>query len=77
MEILRELSHTGTIVPICSFLLVFGIIASIQWRKVRQAEIELPLKQQTLALKQQMVESGMSAGEIERVLKAQPTEVSA
>ena len=33
------------------------------WRKVREAE-------QTAALKQSMVEKGMSADEIERVLKA-------
>jgi hypothetical protein len=35
------------------------------WRKVREAE-------QTAALKQTMVDKGMSADEIERVLKAGP-----
>lgn len=42
--------------------LLFAIIYSVQWRKVRIAEMEL-------SLKSQMIERGMSAEEIERVLR--------
>ena len=43
---------------------IIGVIAT-NWRKVREAE-------QNAALKQSMVNRGMSADEIERVLKAGP-----
>jgi len=76
MELIRVLTENGVIIPIVGMIFAFGIIAIAQWRKYRQADLELPLKMQTLALKQQMVESGMSASEIERVLKAQQPDVS-
>jgi Na+-translocating ferredoxin:NAD+ oxidoreductase RnfG subunit len=47
------------------------IVVASQWRKVRVAELEV-------ILKQQMVDKGMSAAEIEQVMKASndPGEVS-
>jgi hypothetical protein len=59
---------------ILCILFIFGgwvIVAVVRsftdnWRKVREAE-------QAAALKQSMVDKGMSAADIERVLKAGPT----
>jgi hypothetical protein len=44
-------------------LMIAIIVVASQWRKVRVAEVEG-------ALKQQMVDKGMSAAEIEQVMKA-------
>src|SRR5690242_6370285 len=52
-------------------LMIAVIVIASQWRKVRVAEVEG-------ALKQQMLDKGMSAAEIEQVMKASndPGEVS-
>jgi hypothetical protein len=44
-------------------LIVLGVVIANQWRKIRQAEIQA-------ALKQDMLERGMSAEEIKLVLEA-------
>ena len=51
---------------------VIATVAITQWRKYRQARVEAVLKRSIIDLKQQMIERGMSAEEIERVLNAQP-----
>ena len=76
MQVLRDMTANGVIIPLAIMLGAIAIVAVIQWRKYRQAEIEAPLKQQIIDLKQQMIERGMSADEIERVLNAQPTQPS-
>ena len=53
----------GSIVAIG--LVVVAVVAVIQWRKVRIAEMEA-------ALKQQMLDRGMPSDEIVRVLEASP-----
>jgi hypothetical protein len=65
-ELLSKLNG-GELIALTAVLGVFvaGAISAIvnQWRKVRVAELEA-------ALKQQMLEKGMSAADIEQVLKA-------
>ena len=51
---------------------VISTVGMIQWRKYRQAKMDAALARRVLDLKQQMVERGMSADEIERVLSTQP-----
>ena len=50
---------------IFSFMTITGVVSTISyyWSKVRRAEIEA-------ALKQEMIQRGMSADEIEKVLAA-------
>ena len=59
--------------PLVGFLIlgviVISVVGIIQWRKLRQAEMET-------ALKQQMLERGMSAEEIVQVLLASPSPTS-
>jgi hypothetical protein len=57
-------------------VVVIALVGIIQWRKYRQAEMDAALQQQLIDFKQKMVESGMSADEIERVLNAQPAKAS-
>jgi hypothetical protein len=51
---------------------IAAIVAIIQWRKFRQAELEAVVKQfeTEAALKREMLERGMSADEIVQVLSA-------
>ena len=50
------------------FLII--IIVSAQWAGVRRAELQAHQAELELALKQQMIERGMSPGEIVQVLEA-------
>jgi hypothetical protein len=50
------------------FLMV--AVVSAQWTRVRRAELQAHLAEQELALKQQMIERGMSVDEIVRALAA-------
>jgi hypothetical protein len=50
-------------------ILAISVVGIIQWRKIRQAEMET-------ALKQQMLERGMSANEIAQVMSASPSKTS-
>lgn len=47
-------------------ILAISVVGIFQWRKIRQAEMEN-------ALKQQMLERGMSANEIAQVISASPS----
>lgn len=62
-----DMPHLGilvALVAIVSFvLMVVLIVASVQWRKVRVADIEATLKMQ-------MLEQGMSAADVQAVLDA-------
>jgi hypothetical protein len=51
---------------------LIGIVAivSASWARVRRAETHAHIVEMEAALKQQMIERGMSADEIERVLAA-------
>ena len=51
---------------------VIATVAVIQWRKFRQARMDAGLARRVLDLKQEMIERGMSADDVERVLSAQP-----
>jgi hypothetical protein len=59
-----------------SGIVVIAVVGIVTWRKYHQVEIEAALQQQIIDLKQKMVDSGMSADQIEKVLKAQPTKPS-
>ena len=76
MQVLIDMIANGVIIPVILILGAVGIAAMVQWRKYRQSQMEASLKQQILDLKQQMIERGMSADEIEKVLNAQPTNAS-
>jgi hypothetical protein len=64
-EIFRHLPATLMVVFIFGGWIITAVTRSItdSWRRVREAE-------QNAALKQSLVEKGMSAGDIERVLNA-------
>jgi hypothetical protein len=72
MDWFHDLVVNGLLVPIICIIAGVVIIAIIAWRHHRQAEMEASLQQQVLDLKQKMIEKGLSADEIERVLNAQP-----
>ena len=63
--IMEHLPETLFVVFVFGGWVMYGIAKAFtdNWRKVREAE-------QAAALKQSMVEKGMSAADIERVLKA-------
>jgi len=67
MTELLESNHAALLVPLTAIIggCLTGIVAviTLQWRRVRVAEIEA-------ALKQQMLERGMSPAEIEQVVHA-------
>lgn len=51
-------------------LVAITAIVCAAWTKVRRAEAQVHIAETEAALKQQMIEKGMSADEIERVLAA-------
>ncbi len=61
------LKHPQALVPtvaiVCTALVVLGSVIVTQWRKVRQLDTEA-------ALKQDMLNRGMSVEDVERVLRA-------
>jgi hypothetical protein len=61
------MSLGASVIPIilflCGALIAITAIVSAQWRKVRQTELEI-------GLKQDMLNRGMSAEEIERIIHA-------
>jgi hypothetical protein len=67
MEILREFLHSAFAIPLVAItsgcLVVICTSVAKQWRRVRQAEIDA-------ALKHKMLEQGMSADDIQKVLDA-------
>jgi hypothetical protein len=54
---------TGLVAVVGGLLMAIIGIVAVQWRRVRIAEVEC-------ALKQQMLDKGMSAAEIEQIIKA-------
>jgi hypothetical protein len=73
------LTHNGTELVVFGFiLLVVGVVSgavcfhAVQWRKVRQAEIDAFLSKTELeaSLKQDLVNRGLSADEIKQILEA-------
>jgi hypothetical protein len=64
----KELIGLASVIGGVLFLII--IIVSSHWAGVRRAEINAHLAEQELALKQQMLERGMSAEEIVLVLNA-------
>src|SRR5437899_2049404 len=66
----------GLVLPIVILLILAAMVAIVQWRKYRQAGMEASLNQRIIDLKQQMIERGMSADEMERVLNARPATAS-
>jgi hypothetical protein len=62
-----DMPHLGVLVALVSIvgaiLMIVLVVASVQWRKVRIADIEATLKMQ-------MLEQGMSAADIQAVLDA-------
>lgn len=70
LDFLDKLDHQelfslagGTVVTIAGSLVAIVAIIATAWRRTRVAEMQL-------ALKQQMLEKGMSAAEIEQVMRA-------
>jgi len=59
--LLEDAGHIIGTIAVC--ICVAIVIIAVQWRKMRQAEIDA-------ALKQEMIQRGMSANEIATVLEA-------
>ena len=76
MDWFHDLVVNGLLVPIVVIVGGIVIFAVIAWLKHREAGMEAILQQQVLDLKHKMIEKGMSADEIERVLNAQPMKAS-
>ncbi len=53
-------------IPLLISIAVISVVYIIQWKRVRQAQIEADLKKE-------MIERGMSADEIVKVLQASPS----
>jgi hypothetical protein len=64
----REL--IGLVAVAGGILFLVIAVVSAQWASVRKAEMRMHQAEQELALKQQMIERGMSADEIAKVLAA-------
>lgn len=62
-----DLPHLGIVIGLVAvvgfFLTTVLVVGLVQWRKVRQADIETTLKAQ-------MLEQGLSAAEIQQVIEA-------
>jgi hypothetical protein len=76
MDWFHDIVRNGVLVPVVAIVGGFAILAIIQWRKYREAGMEATLQEQVLDLKHKMIEKGLSADEIERVLNAQPINAS-
>jgi len=60
----------GLFAIVGGLLLAGTAVVSAQWSRVRRAELHAHQMEAELALKQQMIERGMSADEIDHVLAA-------
>jgi hypothetical protein len=60
----------GLFATVGGILFLIATVVSAQWASVRRAELRSHHAEQELALKQQMIERGMSADEIAKVLAA-------
>jgi hypothetical protein len=61
---------TGLVAVVMGPLIAIVAIVSASWARVRRNELQAHIAEMEAALKQQMIERGMSADEIERVLAA-------
>ncbi len=61
---------TGLVAVICGPLIAIVAVISASWARVKRAELQARRHEVDASLKQQMIERGMSAEEIERVLTA-------
>jgi hypothetical protein len=66
-DVLMQLVRSGTIIPVCAVIfscaIALAAIIAGHWHKVRQAELEAMLKHK-------MLDQGMSADDIQKVLTA-------
>jgi hypothetical protein len=62
----------GVLLPICAIVFTFFQKAVESWRQSHVDQYRAATEQEMLRLKQSMIARGMSADEIERVLRAEP-----
>ena len=74
MEWLQHLnpSTAGVLIPLAGILLVIVSVIAKTASETRKAQFRADIERDALALKRDMIERGMSADEIERVLQAGP-----
>lgn len=65
---MSDLPDPGTIAVLGTMLIPIVAIISCYWHHVRKAELEAAIRQAEIELKRELVQKGMSADEIARVV---------